>query len=55
MAQQRLLLVSDENCVRFIQCALSEVKVAVKLKKKNHKFLSLGVSECSTMQQNSHT
>jgi len=34
MAQQRLLLVSDENFIRFIQCALSEVKVAVKLKKK---------------------
>jgi hypothetical protein len=54
MAQQRWLFVSDDNFIRFIQCALSEVKAAVKLNKIN-KFLSLRVSGCITMQQNSRT
>ena len=30
---------SDENFIGFIQCALSEVKVAIKLKKKSSQIL----------------
>jgi hypothetical protein len=47
MEQQRWLLVSDENFIRFIQRALSEVNASVKFNK-IHKFLSLSVSASST-------